>query len=120
MEKEEKGEVSVRTTKKHLRVAAATFVARAKRHHKQSPGMEWEGDNHHQQPSVCDCECEGERRECQFGLFSLGTAPEVPTLSLLPPPKVGNATQLANANSNPLNAREEGFCAGLFTTKQWQ
>ena len=80
MEKE-KEEVSVRTTKKHLRVVAAAFVARAKRHHKQSPGMEWEGDDHHQ-PSVC--ECEGGRRECQFGLFSLGTAPEVPTLSLLP------------------------------------
>ena len=58
MEKE-KEEVSVRTTKKHLRVvAAAAFVARAKRHHKQSPGMEWEGDDHRQ---LSVCECEGEK-----------------------------------------------------------
>ena len=77
MEKE-KEEVSVRTTKKHLRVT----VARAKRHHKQSPGMEWEGDDHHQ-PSVCVFECEGEKESANLVLLSLGTTPEVPTLSLL-------------------------------------
>ena len=61
-----RSEASVSTTKKHLRAAVATVaasLARAKRHHKQSPGRE---------TTTTYKECvRGRERECQFAWFSL-------------------------------------------------